>query len=147
MEEIQARLLDGVWGPNARINNDFNGGPECAKQVPMNFRLATIAILTPLYIYTICSGIQKLNETHKERYLELKQRNMLDPTGIEKFMGLLCSIFMQANLWYKYNTSTLIFLVNPCHIVCIMLIIISFSRYSIKTELMALFVFSSAFGG
>ena len=113
----------------------------------MNFRLATIAILTPLYIYTICSGIQKLNETHKERYLELKQRNMLDPTGIEKFMGLLCSIFMQANLWYKYNTSTLIFLVNPCHVVCIMLIVISFSRYSIKTELMALFVFSSAFGG
>ena len=27
---VPAALINGVWGPHARINSAFNGGPECA---------------------------------------------------------------------------------------------------------------------
>ena len=50
----------GVYGEHARINNDFNGGPTCAAQVPLYFTLGTIAILTPLYYVTISAGLTKL---------------------------------------------------------------------------------------
>jgi hypothetical protein len=35
----------GVYGEHARINNDFNGGPVCASQVPIYFILGTIVLM------------------------------------------------------------------------------------------------------
>ena len=91
-------------------------------------------------------------------------------------MGVLCALCMIANLYFKWESMTLIFLFNPCHVVCVsasnpavaccpnrikltltlsvcacvrqtVLIVIAFSNFSVKVEMMALFVFSSAFGG
>ena len=47
MEDITfaGRFTEGVYGPNARVNNAFNGGPECAAQVPLYFIISTILLM------------------------------------------------------------------------------------------------------
>ena len=91
--------------------------------------------------------MNKLNSMNTEKYNDLKARNMLDPTMLEKLMGIICILCLIGNLYYKWHTMTLIFMFNPCHVVCLSLAIISFSKFSTRVELLALFVFSSAFGG
>ena len=65
------RFTEGVYGPNAVINNAFNGGPECAAQVPLYFIIGTIILMSPVYYYSITSGINKLLETHEGKRAEL----------------------------------------------------------------------------
>jgi len=45
MDVVYDRFTKGVYGEHARLNNAFNGGPECASQVPLSFILATIVIM------------------------------------------------------------------------------------------------------
>ena len=113
------RLTRGVWGEDARVNNAFNGGPECASQVPINFIVGTIICMTPIYIISVRAGLYKLMEAHESKKEQLRKRDMLDPTKIETFMGLLCTMCLIGNLYYKWHTMTLIFMFNPCHVVCV----------------------------
>ena len=121
METSGVSVLDrftlGVYGEKARINNDFNGGPQCAAQVPLTFILGTIAVMTPVYFISIRAGLNKLMETHEKKKVSLAKR--LDPTWIETLMGVLCIMCIVGNLYYKWHTMTLIFMFNPCHVVCV----------------------------
>ena len=108
-----------MYGEHARINNDFNGGPECAAQVPLTFVLGTIAILTPVYYVTINAGLTKLLAGYAKKEEDLRLTNRSDPTGLEKAMGLMCIMCTLANIAFKWETMTLIFMLNPCHIVCV----------------------------
>ena len=77
-------------------------------------------------------------------------------------MAVIMTLCKISNLCCKWEYMTLIFMFNPCHIVGVSnlkllvlqmlslqmaLIIIGFSKFSVKVEMLALFVFSSAFGG
>ena len=81
--------------------------------------MGTIAVMTPVYFISIRAGLSKLMETHEKKKEELRKRDMLDPTRIETFMGFLCALCIIGNLYYKWHTMTLIFMVNPCHICCV----------------------------
>ena len=120
------RFTEGVYGPNARVNNAFNGGPECAAQVPLLFILGTILLMSPLYYYSISAGTNKLLESHWKKRDELFQKGMLSPTRIELAMGIICTLCILANFYYKWHTMTLIFMFNPCHIVCVSMSIYTF---------------------
>ena len=125
---VLQRFTEGCWGPNARVNNPFNGGPECAAQVPLYFIIATIVIMSPVYYYSITSGTNKLLETHWKKRDELQQKNMLNPTKIEQVMGIICIMCILANLYYKWHTMTMIFMFNPCHVVCVSMLLVSGPR-------------------
>jgi hypothetical protein len=71
----------------------------------------------------------------------------LDPTWLELIMAVMCTAIMVLNIYFKSETKTLIFMFNPCHLVNLCLAIVGFSRFSVSTEMMSLFIFSSAFGG
>ena len=74
---------------------------------------------TPVYFYSIRAGYNKLMETHWKKRDELGMKNMLDPTRIEIAMGVICTLCLIGNIYYKWHDMTLIFMLNPCHIVCV----------------------------
>lgn len=62
-------------------------------------------------------------------------------------MAYTCLFVLFVNLYCKYRSETLIFMFNPCHFTNMMLILVGFLRKNLFTELLALYIFSSAFGG
>ena len=62
-------------------------------------------------------------------------------------MGYVCLANLLINMYLKFSTSTLVFMVNPCHIVNLFLVIVSLTSHSRLGELCALAVYSFSFGG
>ena len=50
---------------------------------------------------------------------------MLNPTKIEQVMGIICIMCILANFYYKWHTMTMIFMFNPCHVVCVSMLLVS----------------------
>ena len=72
-----------------------------------------------MYYVSVRAGFNKLQETFTKRYEELRLYNNNYPTAIEKFMGVACILCTIGNIYYKWQYSTLIFMFNPCHVVCV----------------------------
>jgi len=62
-------------------------------------------------------------------------------------MGVLCTFNLIMNWFLKLNSKSLIFMFNPCHVVNLFLIVISFTRHSRLGEICCMMVYSFAFGG
>jgi hypothetical protein len=62
-------------------------------------------------------------------------------------MAVIGVMNIVANCYYKYHSKTLIFMRNPCHMVTVLLIIVGFSKFSRFSEMVALAIFASAYGG
>ena len=62
-------------------------------------------------------------------------------------MGVICIICLLFNVYFKIKSETLIFIFNPCHFCALAIAVLSLSKYSIASEFLALYIFSSAFGG
>ena len=46
LQEIRDILIKGVWGPSAKLENNLNyGGPDCASEATVTFKLSMIAII------------------------------------------------------------------------------------------------------
>jgi hypothetical protein len=143
-EYLPSFFVNGVWGKNARVRNDFNGGPLCAKQSTPSVKLSINLCLLPFYVW----GYLVL---HNILHRRMRHRVALDevgnPTKIEKAMGYLCLAVLAYNVYLKVVAETLIFIINPCHVNCLLLAIISLNKNSLVTEMCALGFFSSNFGG
>ena len=72
---------------------------------------------------------------------------MLLPTKVEQVMGLIIIGLVTANIYYKSLTQTVIFMFNPCHFTAVMLAYVSLTPFSRVSEMVALYVYSNAFGG
>jgi hypothetical protein len=72
-----------------------------------------------VYFVSVRAGLNKLTEAFAKKHEDLRLRNMLLPTAIEKFMGVMCILCTLGNTYYKWQSSTLIFMFNPCHVVCV----------------------------
>ena len=70
-----------------------------------------------MYYFTITGGLAKLRETTQEKEKRLKALGRMDPTMIEKAMGVVCVLVTILNVYFKVQTNTLIFMFNPCHVV------------------------------
>lgn len=69
------------------------------------------------------------------------------PQFIEVFMGFLCLICMLANAWFKVQSKTLVFMLNPCHFSCLLLIYLCFTKESPTGQFIALSFYAFTFGG
>ena len=54
--------------------------------------------------------------------LQLPRRGKRSITGFEKLMGGVVLITLSWVLWYKYKTNTVVYILQPCHIVSVLLI-------------------------
>lgn len=62
-------------------------------------------------------------------------------------MGAICLTCMVVNIWYKYESRTMIFLLNPCHASNFFLIYLCFTDFHLVGELFAFSLFGFSFGG
>ena len=72
-----------------------------------------------MYYLSIKAGLTKLQAGFAKKEAELRESGREAPTIIEQIMGVLCALCMIANLYFKWESMTLIFLFNPCHVVCV----------------------------
>lgn len=107
----------------------------------------TNLLLLPYELWILRKGWQVLSADFPNRKAALKAQQNLAPTKIELLMGIWCTINLITNCYLKMDNKTLIFMFNPCHVVNLFLIVISFGRHSRLGEICALMVYSFAFGG
>ena len=62
-------------------------------------------------------------------------------------MGFVCSACVVANVFFKIQSKTLVFMLNPCHASNFFLIYLSFTPYHLAGELVAFSLFGFSFGG
>ena len=49
MKSIRDALIRGVWGPQSKLGNNLNyGGPDCAAEAPVWFKVAVVLVLVSL---------------------------------------------------------------------------------------------------
>lgn len=74
-----------------------------------------------MYIYTIKKGSDMLHSIHSKRLKQMHGK--VDPTLAEQIMGWTCMFVLLANVYFKYKTETLIFIVMPCHLMTVSLLV------------------------
>ena len=62
-------------------------------------------------------------------------------------MGLVCSACAVANILFKIESKTLVFMLNPCHAANYFLIYLCLTPYHFTGELVAFSLFGFSFGG
>ena len=54
MKSFSDAMMRGVWGPHSKLENNLNyGGPDCAAEAPIEFKVAVIAIMIPYQLYVM----------------------------------------------------------------------------------------------
>ena len=136
--EIRDMFLQGVYNDTFEV--DYNGGPKCASESTFTFKCWMIARLIPWYIFGSYMLIKfiKGHSKRKARYI--------DPSIMERIMGIICFICFGIQIYTKTRTKTLIFLLNPCHVFTIVWGIVLNMKHSLKAELVFLFVMSNVCG-
>ena len=92
-------------------------------------------------------GNSVLQKDFASRHVQLQKVNRVDPTLLERAMGFTCLINLMINIYLKTMSRTLVFMLNPCHVVNLFLVIVCMRPHSRLCELTALAVYSFAFGG
>jgi hypothetical protein len=92
-------------------------------------------------------GNKILSEEFPQRRKRLEKLELIRPTIAELTMGIICLLNLAINLYLKYESKSLIFMFNPCHVVNFFLIIVSLRSHGRLGELCALAIYSFAFGG
>ena len=79
------------------------------------FPLLTFQI--PYHLLIIYLGMNFINQYSSRRKRLLKSIGRgLDPNLFERFLGILCFSFIIIQYYFKIQSKTLIFIVNPCHL-------------------------------
>ena len=62
MKSFSDAMMRGVWGPHSKLENNLNyGGPDCAAEAPIEFKVAVIAIMIPYQLYVMRKGLKVKN--------------------------------------------------------------------------------------
>ena len=94
-------------------------------------------------LYFLLVGLKLRNKDYPRRLTYLTKHDKLSPNLAEYLMGLALIATVIINCYYKYHTETMVFMLNPCHVVTACYIIMCFSKFNRLTEF--LFVVSIAF--
>lgn len=109
-------LLDWVYG-GVDPRFEGNGGPECAAFVTPQQRLFESLIIVCLSVVEVALALRKINvsKEHREAVKD-GRKNKEDSLGKNLLLVALCMTF-GVEVGFKFATKTVIYLLNPCHVV------------------------------
>ena len=63
MKSISDALVGGIWGPNSKFGNNLNyGGPDCAAEASIEFKLAFMLVMIPYQAWFVKVGWKATSE-------------------------------------------------------------------------------------
>ncbi|CDW75414.1 UNKNOWN [Stylonychia lemnae] len=145
LEFIRMKSLQGVY--NETFETIYNGGPQCASESTLGFKIALIMILFPYHMYNFYKGIYVMRRICDQRRQIIQHNGRgLQPNFLEIMLGLLCFFFLFFQLHLKYTSNTMIFILNPCHITTALFGLVAFLPYNRFSFMLMLIAFCQTCG-
>ncbi|KAI7795567.1 transmembrane protein 164 [Triplophysa rosa] len=110
-------LLDWMYG-GVDPKFEGNGGPECAAFISPQQRIVESLIIVSISVLEVLLAIKKI---HVPKDVGRKGRE--DSWGKNLLLVALCMTF-GVEVGFKFATKTVIYLLNPCHVVTVVQIIL-----------------------
>ncbi|XP_051959568.1 transmembrane protein 164-like [Xyrauchen texanus] len=109
-------LLDWIYG-GVDPKFEGNGGPECAGFISPQQRIVETVIITAISVLELVVALKKVNVPKEVRDVGKDGRRTKEDTwGKNLLLVLLCMTF-GVEVGFKFATKTVIYLLNPCHVV------------------------------
>ncbi|XP_062385004.1 transmembrane protein 164 isoform X2 [Sardina pilchardus] len=108
-------LLDWVYG-GVDPKFEGNGGPECAAFITRQQRFNESIVIVLLSIAEVVLALKKINFSKELSEIKHGRNNKEDSLGKNLLLVALCMTF-GVEVGFKFATKTVIYLLNPCHVV------------------------------
>ncbi|KAK1788033.1 hypothetical protein P4O66_016506 [Electrophorus voltai] len=109
-------LLDWVYG-GVDPKFEGNGGPECAAFITPHQRICETFVIILISIVEVALALRKINISKEcKEAVKAGRRHREDSMGKNLLLVALCMTF-GVEVGFKFATKTVIYLLNPCHVV------------------------------